>query len=311
MYRFIKRKSGFTLIELLVVIAIIAILIALLLPAVQQAREAARRSQCKNNLKQLGLALHNYIDTTAGIIPRGVNHYNATSCCCETDNGNYAHTIHTMLLPYLDQTPLYNNINFYVDPQDAVNHEVRRTKVTVFICPSALVVDDANYAQHNYPTASANHGWGLCGRHGSSTTNGIFASRWGIVDDASGAVYDSQMRLQNVTDGTSNTITFSEFAKGLDYILPTSHKNNMGRSWYDAAVGWGNIGFSTRIDSTPNNPKATYSTTHNWGTVGSYHEGGVHCGFMDGAVRFISENIDGRQWQALCTPRGGEVVEVP
>lgn len=311
MYRFMKRKGGFTLIELLVVIAIIAILIALLLPAVQQAREAARRSQCKNNLKQIGLALHNYVDTTGGVIPRAVNHYNATACCCETDNGNYAHTIYTMLLPYMDQGPLYNKINFAVDPQSSVNHVVRRTKVTAFLCPSAPEISDSTYAQHNYPTASAHHGWGLCGKHGDAKTNGIFASRWGIVDDATGVVYDSQMRLRSITDGTSNTITFSEFAKGLDYILPTSHKNNMGRSWYDASVGWGNIGFSTRTDSTPNNPKATYGSTHNWGTVGSYHEGGVHCGFMDGSVRHISENIDGRQWRALCTPQGGEVVTVP
>ncbi|HAW32773.1 MAG TPA: prepilin-type cleavage/methylation domain-containing protein, partial [Planctomycetaceae bacterium] len=68
----------------------------------QQAREAARRSQCRNNLKQLGLALHNYVDTTAGVIPRGVNHYNSPACCCTYDNGNYAHTVYTMLLPYLD-----------------------------------------------------------------------------------------------------------------------------------------------------------------------------------------------------------------
>lgn len=311
MSRKLKRKRGFTLIELLVVIAIIAILIALLLPAVQQAREAARRSQCKNSLKQIGLALHNYIDTTNGVIPRGVNHYNATSCCCETDNGNYAYTIHTMLLPYLDQTPLYNQINFAVDPQHASNAEVKRTKVTVFMCASALIVEEASYAQHNYPTASANHGYGLCGRHGSDTTNGIFASRWGMTDDVSGAVYAPQMRLRNVIDGTSNTITFSEFAKGQDYVLPTSYKNLMGRSWFDPTAAYGNIGFSTRIDATPNNPKATYSTTTNFGTVGSAHEGGVHCGFMDGAVRFISENIDGRQWQALCTPMGREVVEVP
>jgi len=311
MSQYLKRKRGFTLIELLVVIAIIAILIALLLPAVQQAREAARRSQCRNNLKQLGLALHNYIDTTGGVIPRGVNHYDATACCCETDNGNYAHTIHTMLLPYMDQAPLYNSINFTVDPQNSVNHEARRTKVPAYMCASAIVVDDANYAQHNYPTASANHGYGLCGKHGSDTTNGIFASRWGIIDDVTKELYASQMRLRNVVDGTSNTITFSEFAKGQDYILPVSYKNLMGRSWYDPAVNFGNIGFSTRTISTPNNPKATYSTTTNFGTVGSAHVGGVHCAFMDGAVRFISNNIDGRQWQALCTPMGGEVAQVP
>ena len=173
------------------------------------------------------------------------------------------------------------------------------------------MLDDANYAQHNYPTASANHGYGLCGRHGSRTTNGVFASSWGIYNTVTGTVVDPQMRMQNITDGTSNTISFSEFAKGLDYVLPTSHKNNMGRSWFDPRAGYGNIGFSTKTQSTPNSPVPTYSTTINWGTVGSAHTGGVHCGFMDGAVRFISNNIDGRQWQALCSPMGGEVVQVP
>jgi len=315
-----KRKRGFTLIELLVVIAIIAILIALLLPAVQQAREAARRSQCRNNLKQLGLALHNYIDTTAGVIPRGVNHYNAPSCCCVTDNGNYGHTIYTMLLPFMDQAPLYNTIDFAVDPQTGTtNIAARKTKVPALMCPSAIVVEDPTYAQHNYPTASAAHGYGLCGKHGASNSNGIFASSWGIVDAATGNLFPApagqvpmtQMTLTMILDGTSNTITFSEFAKGLDYVLPVANKNTMGRSWYDAAAGYGNIGFSTLTNATPNNPKPTYSTTINWGTVGSAHTGGVHCAFMDGAVRFISNNIDGRQWKGLCTPMGGEVVEVP
>ncbi|MCA9113493.1 MAG: DUF1559 domain-containing protein [Planctomycetaceae bacterium] len=304
-----RPKSGFTLIELLVVIAIIAILIALLLPAVQQAREAARRTQCRNNLKQLGLALHNYIDTTSEIIPRGVNHSSGPGCCCVTDNGQYAYTVHTMLLPYIDQGPLYNNINFQVDPQHANNATIRATRIQAFLCPSAPLREDSTYAPHNYPVAGTAHGYGLCGIHGSSTSNGIFASRWGLYNTDTATGMDSQMKLNKVTDGTSNTITFSEFATGLDYILPAGHI--MGRSWFDPTVSYGNIEFTTSSTATPNNPRATYSTTINWGTVGSYHEGGVHCGFMDGTVRFISENISGTVWNRLCAPQDGQVVEVP
>ena len=304
-----RLHSGFTLIELLVVIAIIAILIALLLPAVQQAREAARRTQCRNNIKQLNLALHNYIDTTRGVIPRGVNHMTGNDCCCETDNGEYAYTIHTMLLPFMDQAPLYNTINFTVDPQHANNATVRATRVKAFECPSAVFRPDATYAPHNYPVAGSNHGYGLCGRHGSTTTNGIFASMWGLTSVENGNRWAPQMKLRSVTDGTSNTITFSEFATGLDYTLPAGHP--MGRSWFDPAVAYGNIEFSTQTIATPNNPRATYGSTINWGTVGSYHEGGVHCGFMDGTVRFISENISGTVWQRLCAPMDGQVVQVP
>lgn len=303
-----RLRRAFTLIELLVVIAIIAVLIALLLPAVQQAREAARRSQCQNNLKQLGLALHNYMDTTRGVIPRGVNHSSGPSCCCVTDNNQYAYTIHTMLLPYMDQTPLYNLIDFAVGPQHANNAQVRRTVVPNFLCPSALDASDSTYAQHNYPVAMAAHGYGLCGVHGSDTTNGIFASRWGLYNEGTASAAGPQFNLTGVTDGTSNTITFSEFAKGLTYILPVGNQNTMGRSWFDPRAAYGNIGFSTLRTATPNNPRPTYSTTVNFGTVGSYHTGGVQCGLMDGSVRFVSNNIDGGIWQAICTPRGNEVV---
>ena len=302
------KRRGFTLIELLVVIAIIAILIALLLPAVQQAREAARRSQCKNNLKQIMLALHNYMDTTGGDLPRGVNHTSGPACCCTTDNGQYAYTIHTMLLPHLEQNNLYESIDFTVDPQHANNAEIRRTSIPGYLCPSAILVEDPTYAQHNYPAAMSSHGYGLCGIHGSNTTNGIFASRWGLVNEGSNSVMGPDPSMRVIIDGMSNTIAFSEFAKGLDYIIRSGDRNNMGRSWFDPAVNYGNIGFSTSTKATPNNPQPTYSTTLNHGTVGSYHSGGVQCGLMDGSVRFVSESIDGAMWQALCTPMGGEVI---
>ncbi|MBI1349116.1 DUF1559 domain-containing protein [bacterium] len=311
------RFRGFTLIELLVVIAIIAILIALLLPAVQQAREAARRTQCRNNLKQIGLALHNYIDTTNGIIPRGVNHYSGPSCCCVTDNGEVGHTIHTMLLPYMDQAPLYNKINFNVLASNAANQTIWETKINGLQCPTAdpppaKGAPYANARYHNYPAAGTAHGYGLCGKHGSDTTNGIFASRWGLIDRGADGVYGTaddapqgpQMTLSAIKDGTSNTIAFSEFAANQLGALPATH--NYGWSWF--VPDYGSTEFTVLKIATPNSPVPTYSTTINWGTVRSAHEGGVHGLLMDGTVRFISENIDGNIWVALGTPRTGEVL---
>lgn len=304
-------RRGFTLIELLVVIAIIAVLIALLLPAVQQAREAARRSQCKNNLKQIGLALHNYIQTVNNVIPRGVNHTIGTYCCCVTDNGEIAHTIHTFLLPFVDQVPLYNLINFSMRPGDTTvtNHViVKKTSVPAYICPSAQPNVSATMAYHNYPAAGTAHGYGLCGRHGGDTTNGIFASRWGLQNKPGDTAWPmaSAMRLSMITDGTSNTIAFSEFASGLQGSLPVNHV--YGQSWFDPRVAYGNVEFSTLTTATPNNPAPTYSTTINWGTVRSAHVGGVQCLLMDGSVRFVGNSISGTVWRGICTPMGNEVI---
>ncbi|MDB5390919.1 MAG: xcpT 46 [Planctomycetaceae bacterium] len=306
-----SRRSGirgFTLIELLVVIAIIAVLIALLLPAVQQAREAARRSQCKNNLKQMALALHNYMDTTAGVIPRGVNHPTGPSCCCTTDNGEVGHTIHTMLLPYIDQAPLYAKVNFGVQASNALNAVAYQTKIPGFICPTALTCPpQANGAQpSNYPAAGTAHGYGLCGRHGSSTTNGVFASQWGLVEDGSGTVYAPQMKLAGISDGTSNTVVFSEFAYGRPGALPVSPPQIYAESWF--IPSFTTTEFSVLSNATPNNSAPTYGGTINWGTARSWHIGGVHVAMADGGVRFVSENISGITWVAICTPQGGEVV---
>ena len=137
------------------------------------AQSRASRYMSKSPIrKQIMLGLHNYMDTTAEVIPRGVNHYSTPSCCCTTTNGQVAHTIHSMLLPYLDQANLYNQINFNERATDALNATVRATRVSTFECPSAIFIDDATYAPHNYPAAGTNHGYGLCGRHGSATSNG-------------------------------------------------------------------------------------------------------------------------------------------
>jgi len=311
-----SRFRGFTLIELLVVIAIIAILIALLLPAVQQAREAARRTQCRNNLKQIGLALHNYMDTTNSVIPRGVNHPSGPACCCVTDNTEVGHTIHTMLLPFMDQAPLYNLVNFNVRASNTVNRPVWEAPLSGLQCPSAdIPTPHASYPtarHHNYPAAGTAHGYGLCGVHGSDTTNGLFASRWGLVnrgaDGLLGTADDAPagrpMNLAGVKDGTSNTIAFSEFAANQRGAVPATHP--YGYSWF--LPDYGSTEFSVMRNATPNSPAITYSTTHNWGTARSAHEGGVHALLMDGTVRFVSENIDGGLWVGLCTPGTGEVL---
>ncbi|HWL10609.1 MAG TPA: DUF1559 domain-containing protein [Planctomicrobium sp.] len=309
-----RNRRAFTLIELLVVIAIIAILVALLLPAVQQAREAARRSTCKNNMKQMGLALANYMDVTRGVIPRGVNHVSGREGRCETDSEEYGHTVHTMLLPYLDQTPLYNKINMNVMPGDSVNREIWETKVSGYLCPSAIKPPAYSTwptaAWHNYPAAGTDHGYGLCGIIGAANVNGVFASRWGMLRTATAdrsnilGIADPQMKLSMITDGTSNTITFSEFAAGIPGAVPATH--SYGSSWYRPY--YGSTEFSTQILATPNSSVMTYQGTSNWGTVRSSHTGGVHAALVDGSVRFISDSISGLTWRALCTPQGNEIV---
>lgn len=307
-----RRRRGFTLIELLVVIAIIAVLVAILLPAVQQAREAARASQCRNNLKQIGIALASYMEVTGGIIPRGVNHFRGTECCCVTDNGQVGHTIHTMLLPYLDQVGLYNKCDFNLTSAHANNIPIGQGRIPGFICPSAIppTADANNRAPHNYPAAGTAHGYGLCGHHGGRTTNGAFAGRWGLeVTLASGTIappYEPQMTLAMIKDGTSNTISFSEFATGMPGALPVGHP--YGQSWF--LPNFGNTEFSVMAGATPNSSTPTYLTTHNWGTVRSYHVGGVHTLMFDGAVRFASDSIAGNVWVAAGTPIGNETVAV-
>ncbi len=313
------RRRGFTLIELLVVIAIIAILIALLLPAVQQAREAARRTQCKNNLKQMGLALHNYLDVTKEMMPRGVYVNRGLGCCCSNADWFPGHTVHTMLLPYIDQTPLYNQYNFSRPFFENVG--VIDKRIDAYICPSAqrhvptnatnvagTMTPPGNYPSpaplvfpHNYPGAGTLHGWGGCGRHGSRTQNGVFSMRWGILEEAGGPA-DPNLKLSSITDGTSETMAFSETAQG----VPTTGlgADDRGKGWADPY--YNSTLYSIGPLSTPNSAVSQYGG-YNASNAASYHEGGVHVLFMDGRVAFVSENIDGNTWHRLGTPQTGDI----
>lgn len=315
------RSRGFTLIELLVVIAIIAILIALLLPAVQQAREAARRTQCKNNMKQLGLAFHNYHDTQNCFpvnyawrtIPGGGGGGPAIA--------NTGKSWLQMILPYIEQAPLYSQIDFSVGLQGTTaailqNQTVANTVIAAYLCPSdnennngrlgnrsdVNVTPPGSWAVTNYKAcAGSNWGWGIAawnpvsapgGKNGGSTDglnagNGVLCSNQGNTN--------APTRMRDITDGTTNTFIVGEAMPGWSQW-----------NW------WYNPNASTATCAIPVN--AVLKRTKNIGdwpnnySFASKHVGGGQFTLGDGSVRFISENIDIGVYRALATISSGEVV---
>jgi prepilin-type N-terminal cleavage/methylation domain-containing protein len=304
-----RRLSGFTLIELLVVIAIIAVLIALLLPAVQQAREAARRTQCRNNLKQLGLALHNYHDNFNLLPPLSIGDGGTAGTASPPVVPAWAWS--TMILPYIDQAPLYNTLNPGPNTlQQVFNSATLRpllqTNLAAFMCPSDIgaspnpdrpfvTVPGVNpffMAKSNYPAMSGSQ---------DGNTTGVFPST-----GATSPAFCRATNFRDVTDGLSNTIFVGERANAVFPALPTGSKA--------FAAVWG--GMATGPSTSPDIPRwaairgmGDYRLTdgkdltgldnHQWEAFLSLHTGGVHFLMGDGAVKFISTNID---WKPLVTP---------
>lgn len=310
-------RLAFTLIELLVVIAIIAVLIALLLPAVQQAREAARRTQCKNNMKQFGLALHNYHDTY-NVFPLG--------------SGGARFSPHAAILPYIDQAPLYNQINFNVTPNHANNTTVRNTNVPAFRCASDVdmmpaVAGGRNNYWTNIGTAVIN---GLPGVNPGDTNYGMPPQNGVMVTGTATGIRD-------VIDGTSNTVMASEKRTGdgsngistpaTDDFRPGTYPNTPDEARQQclaidvtnlAMQGVSNVGapwLGSGNDETyymhilgPNERTCRFPPSRMAGTANSLHVGGVHALLTDGSIRFVSSNIDLGVWRALGTRAQGEVV---
>ena len=229
-----STRAGFTLIELLVVIAIIAVLIALLLPAVQSAREAARRAQCANNIKQLGLALNNYHTAVVSFPPGAVPQWVFSA---KSSGGWYFSTwglwsCFAMMLPYLEQQPIYNGCNFSWAPQYGQGYPVNRTfcltRVKTFMCPSDGLVGQVS--TNNYGGCIGTTSDWFCGGDQNNCTapsTGIFARK-------------RTYAVQNVTDGTSNTIAFSEMLAPSTMETSQSSGPAGHMKWRDGIVGGGN-----------------------------------------------------------------------
>jgi len=299
-------RLGFTLIELLVVIAIIAILIALLLPAVQQAREAARRSQCVNNLKQLGLALHNYHDTHNALPPGWIG----VEANVPNMEGNSGFAWGAHILPYLDQGPLYNQLNFNQNCYDpAFNAAALNGVLPVFRCPSDPspekwdMPEEANPANILVKLPTANY----VGNFGPLGPEDLCDAAPFPAAQCKGAgifMHNSATRLRDVTDGTSNTVFVGEHRT--DTRAATVAVT--GFAWHSTWVGFvaGGAEAHARIigvsDHTPNHPSLHIDDYHSW------HTGGVHFLFGDGRVRFLSENVDDKLFQGIATRSGGEVI---
>ena len=294
------KKRAFTLIELLVVIAIIAVLIALLLPAVQQAREAARRSQCKNNMKQLGLALHNYHDTHSVFPPGG------TTLLASARQG---HNLFADILPYFDQAPVYNQMNWSTSGWNTGSaaptaHETATLKVLpALICPSSTTATYNGYGWYpgtTYPYLSGQavtHYVAIMGSNRLSvrSTAGVFA-------------LNGKKSIRDVTDGTSNTMMLGEYS-GYAKGQPPGQANMVGPNqtygWFNSSPAWFGfydygdagvygiqLGAMKTVSYAPNSAWLFGGATTSFNqSLKSQHVGGVHCLLADGAVRFISENI--------------------
>jgi prepilin-type N-terminal cleavage/methylation domain-containing protein/prepilin-type processing-associated H-X9-DG protein len=318
----VTSRRGFTLIELLVVIAIIGVLVALLLPAVQAAREAARRAQCINNLKQIGLALHNYHDSNKTFPLARYKNFSA----------------HSRLLPFMEQGVVFNAVNFSgtwnvtptgYDP----NATARMTGISSFLCPSdASAPLPAMYAGNNYRACEGSmflFGYSNTDRNnvnfGMRPPNGLFCC---------GEVHG----MQDATDGLSNTALFSEhiqgdFNQGIatdrgDTFAPGTHPTTQDEAVQQCKnFDWTNIAFQGFSDvgapwlygyhstttyyhvSGPNTRSCMYPPSRISTTANSNHPGGVNVLLGDGSVKFIKDGIDIGTWRGMGSRNLNEIID--
>jgi prepilin-type N-terminal cleavage/methylation domain-containing protein/prepilin-type processing-associated H-X9-DG protein len=335
-----RHRLGFTLIELLVVIAIIAILIGLILPAVQRVREAAARTKCQNNLKQIGLAVQNFENTNGYLPPSG-----SWPTLTGPHGPGEPYSVHAQILPYIEQASLYQKVNLFAPSTSQPS--VLSQRIEIYACPSDPNIRLSPGLKPNppfafntppaYPTTygSAVGDWFTGNLNTGRTGNGAFP----------GAIWPNQkgLKMIEITDGTSTTVGFSEFKafsgflNGVSANVPATPPttpddvlalggtllSGVHSSWAEGFYEFTTLTFvfppNTQVLYCNSADQSTYDL--DWGgtnsktlleynaiTARSYHTGGVNTLFMDGSVKFITNSIDQSTWRALGTRNGGEPI---
>ena len=303
-------NCGFTLVELLVVIAIIGILVALLLPAVQAAREAARRTQCVNNFKQVGVGIHGY-ENSHGFLPSGLDNFTlAVPCSLPSHHPSLAYGITgwgwgTWILPYIEEEGIYSQITFKPPAQmhtPKPNFVAAGMKVATYLCPSdikgyeliACCSGISNGGTPNEDVAKTN----MAGVADSRDWTCDPDKAWGRVD-ADGAMYQcSYLKLAKITDGTSHTLMVGEVVGSLGAT------DNFGFYWvsWDALHTANGINLASRIE-----PQRANSVDE--GSFASFHPGGCHFVFCDGHASFITEDIDKATLASITTRANDDPIQ--
>jgi prepilin-type N-terminal cleavage/methylation domain-containing protein/prepilin-type processing-associated H-X9-DG protein len=310
-----RRRPGFTLIELLVVISIIAMLVGLMLPAVQNAREAANRMACATNLKNLGLALHNYHSVYDTFPPGAVGPVMGLT----QYDGVKQHGLGSHLLPYLEQQPLADQYRWEVSWFDPPNQTVVNTQLGVWQCPSAWAnrIHDGSLTTVTPPPSDSFNGTASCGDYaGISFVHAGLVSA-GVIDPPGGprdwnGNYEAAFPLTHtqglagIVDGSHNTILITECA-GRPQLWQGSKKVPKwlsGGPWASRNLLWFR---GATTDGTGVFGKCAINCTNDR-EVYSFHPGGANVLFADGRVRFLKATIDIRVFARLVTPAGGEIV---